>query len=213
MVGEAERPKAETFPTPKDITVGAPAGLPIGTAPGNPVATLVKSKTTNSRAYIFALHDFEQEYDTKARNERVFATTGQYWGTVFIPTPETVQVDINEPQPFRRLAGVLVGDSVMAIIDMGNNAPMQVIRPGMQIPNSPWKVVSIDEDKAVLRRTGNKRPKEIIVRLQGPQVPGGGGGGVNPGANPSRPTNPQRPNNGTPRRGGRPIRGGSGGIG
>jgi hypothetical protein len=91
----------------------------------------------------------------------------------------------------------------MAIIDMGNNTPMQLIRPGMQIPNSPWKVISINEDEAVLRRSGNKRPKEIVVRLQGPIAPGSSGGfGAptgNPGGtiiNPGRPVNPGNFNGG-----------------
>jgi hypothetical protein len=132
---------------------------------------------TVARPDAFALSTPEQDYDTRAQNEIVFsrANGGQFWPASFVPKVEAVTVEVVEPQPFRRLAGVLIGDSVMAIIDMGNGSPMQLIRPGMSIPNSPWKVKSIDQEKAVLIRGGNKLPKEIIVRLQGPLSSGGGG--------------------------------------
>lgn len=193
VVGQSAAPQKQVFPTPEPVFIAAPAGLPVGPAPADSAYKLIHSQTTVTRPDAFRMHDFEEGYDIKARNEKIVQTTGGSWPSFFVPKPEIVQVETVEPQPFRRLAGVLVGDSVMAIIDMGNNTPMQVIRPGMQVPNSPWKVVSIDEEKAILRRTGNKRPKEIIVRLQGPQVrsnpgnvtapsnPGGGGGGQAPG--------------------------------
>ena len=206
-------PQQQKLTVPPPVAVGNPPGLPVASSKLEDVVPgLVASYTPVPRSDIFALHEDEADYDVRARNERIVQTTGGFFGQLFTPKIESVQVDQVEPQPFRRLAGVLVGDSVMAIIDMGNNSPMQVIRPGMQIPNSPWKVISIDEDKAVLVRGGNKLPKKIVVRLQGPAVsspvnfgPGIGGGNPNPnpGGNGGNP--PQGP-------GGRGIRGGSGGI-
>jgi hypothetical protein len=218
IVGEGGRPEAQKFPPLEPVSTGSPAGLPVPTAPPTEVLTLVSTGRTVPRADIFSLHPLEKAFDTKARNEAIFRQTGgAFFGPVFVPKPEPVVIDAFEPQPFRRLAGILVGDSVMAIIDMGPGTQTQVIRPGMQIPNSPWRVVSIDEEKAILRRSGNTRPKEIIVRLQGP-APGAGGnlgappridvGGAqaparNPGANPGGAGG---------RRGGGRIGGGAGGI-
>lgn len=154
--------------------VKASSGVPLTPALQDPsvVVTLIHSETTVARSNPFELHPIEKAYETKQQNARVFANTGTFWPAVFTPRPEQVEVIQTEPQPYRRLAGVVVGDSVMAIIDMGNGGPMELIRPGMQIPNSPWRVVSIDEDKAVLKRSGNRLPREIVVRLE--PVPAGG---------------------------------------
>jgi hypothetical protein len=200
-VDEVPGPVPESFPKVEQLTAQAPAGLPVPSQPPTAFDTLVASTTVTPRPDPFAQQLIEQQYEIKARNERVFQQSGQFWPSLFIPKVPAIIVDQLEPQPFRRLAGVLVGDSVMAIIDMGDNQGMQVIRPGMQIANSPWKVISIDEEKAILRRDGNKRPKEIVVRLQGPQSgtfqnsnPGFGqqnpGFGQNPGQLP--PANPGR---------------------
>lgn len=165
---QAFKPPKQQIPVPVAV-----AGLPQPQADPSIIRTVdVASYKVTPRPDPFALRSFEEQYETKENNERVFATTGSFFGPVFIPKPESVQIEKIEPQPFRRLAGVLVGDSVMAIIDMGDGNPMQVIRPGMQIPNSPWRVVSIDAEKAVLRRSGFVKPNEVVVRLQSPQFNG-----------------------------------------
>lgn len=107
---------------------------------------------------------------------------------------ETFQV---ESQPPRRLAGILIGETITALIDMGDGQPLQTIRPGQEIRsgNTTWIVQSIDEEKAVLRRKeGNIRPKYVVVRLEdsasinnpsptggGSTNPRGGGGGSGAG--------------------------------
>ena len=214
-VGEFGGPEKQILPPAEKVAQGNPPGLPVAMGSAPEIQTVLNSYVTVNRPNPWQLHDDEAGYDVKAKNERIFAQTGGFFPPSFVPKIETVQVDEVERQPFRRLAGVLVGDSVMAIIDMGDGSPMQVIRPGMQIPNSPWKVMSIDESNAVLHRNGTKRPKDVVVRLQGPAVssgggfaPGGGGGG--------RRTNPAQPpggDQGVPTRpGGRQIAGGGGGI-
>lgn len=210
MTQNGPTPEAQRFPPIQNVNQGTPAGLPVGVASTDKVLTLIASTKTNPRGDIFAMSHDERLFDIKATNERIFATTGQFFGPSFVPRTETVVVDTVEPQPFRRLAGVLVGDSVMAIIDMGPGTQTQVIRPGMQIPNSPWKVISIDEEKAILRREGNKRPREIIVRLQGPQS--AGGGNFVPQAPVRNPANPggQQPPRARP--GGGRVGGAAGGI-
>jgi hypothetical protein len=91
------------------------------------------------------------------------------------------------------LAGILIGETITALIDMGDNSGLQTIRPGQEIRsgNTTWVVQSIDEEKAILRRKeGNIRPKYVVVRLEdsasaanpaptggGSANPRGGGGG------------------------------------
>lgn len=48
--------------------------------------------------------------------------------------------------------------------------------------NSEWFCKSIDNEKVVLVRSGNKRPSEVIVNLESAPPFGGGGGGGGAGA-------------------------------
>ncbi len=161
------------------------AGIPVtqgADADGKVFKALAANKKLQAgpaRPDPFALTGLERQYDIKQTSYRVFAGPGFFNEFTPEPPPDTTPPAL-EPQPYRRLSGIVVGDSILGIIDMGNGTPPQVIRPGQQIPNSEWKVVSIDEEKAVLRRGGNVLPKEIVVRLESP--PGGafGGGGNNP---------------------------------
>lgn len=185
MVGDVPTPKQFKGPKPQMVTNSAKAGVAVPQGDVSLVRKDIEALRVTPRADPFALQQQENQYEVKENNERIFATEGSFFDSLFVPKEDTVFIEQSEPQPFRRLAGVLVGDSVMAIIDMGDGSPMQVIRPGMQIPNSPWKVVSIDQDKAVLRRSGNVKPKEVVVRLQSPAFGGsqpGQGGGGDPGS-------------------------------
>jgi len=121
----------------------------------------------------FALTTNERYFETNQAGERTFSTIGFTIQVQPKEEPGQAALVAPEPQPYRRLAGIVVGDSVLAIIDMGDGRT-EIIRPGQKIPNSEWTVVSIDSEKAVLRRGGNVLPKEIIVRLESP--PAGMGG-------------------------------------
>jgi hypothetical protein len=196
VVEDVPPPKNPNYPPVEQPQATASAGiLPIPVGQPTLVVDLVKNyKPPQPRPDPFSLEPPEQQYEIKQTNARIFATTGAFFPSLFVPKQEQVQIEYTEPQPYRRLAGVLVGDSVMAIIDMGDGRPMEVIRPGMQIPNSPWRVISIDEEKAVLKRSGNVKPKEIVVRLETPgfsrpsapaggnaAAPRGAGNNANPG--------------------------------
>lgn len=125
----------------------------------------------------FALLAEERSFESRQASERVFSESGS-WRFDYEAPPPVNDVEVLEPQPYRRLAGVIVGESVLALIDMGDGR-LEIIRPGQRIPNSEWTVVSIDEDKAVLRRSGNRLPRQIVVRLESP--PSGFGGGAQSG--------------------------------
>jgi len=178
---------------------GASAGFEYKTKVGTPVvrsgdpsivAGLVASRNIGSRPDPFALLPQERRFDLAQRAERFQEASG--WSVMFEePVEVTSADDTPEPQPYRRLAGILIGDTVSAILIM-ENGDAHIIRPGMRIPNSPWRVVSIDEEKAVLRRAGTRKPTQIVIRLETPP-----GGVPNPGG-------------GLPGGGGRPAGGGEG---
>ncbi len=144
----------------------------------------------------FALTSDERIFETGQEAERVFAGPSGF--TVQLtPKPDIEDEAVApEPQPYRRLSGIVVGDSILAIFEEEGREPV-IVTPGMRIPNSEWRVVSIDQEKAVLQRSGKVRPTQVIVRLEVPRAgttsagaggmqggggfPGGPGGGY-PGA-------------------------------
>ena len=177
------------------LVISAQAGVPVAqSADPKRFATLVASRAPGfgpGRKNPFALTQEEADYELQQTSERLLSTAGGFSLQYQLPPETDTALPFVEPQPYRRLAGIVVGDSVLAIIDLGDGRT-EIIRPGMKIPNTEWTVVSIDEDKAVLRRSGKALPKEIIVRLESPPpgtavggaIGGGAGGaaGFGPGA-------------------------------
>ena len=137
-----------------------------------------------ARSDPFALTSSERNFETTQEAERVFAGPSGF--TVELtPKPQVEDEAVApEPQPYRRLSGIVVGDSILAILEEEGKSPV-IVTPGMKIPDSEWRVVSIDQEKAVLRRSGKARPSQVIVRLEVPR-PGtaaaGGQAGGFPGA-------------------------------
>jgi hypothetical protein len=153
---------------------GPPSVAGLEVKPNSDAAGFAKLVASNSskwhpRGNPFDLNATEKAYDEAQAGERVFSSSG--WTTQVEPKSEVAPPIVLEPQPYRRLSGIVVGDSIVAIIEMGEGTEPLLIHPGEHIPNSPWTVVSIDEDKAVLRRSGDTLPHEVIVRLETP--PGG----------------------------------------
>lgn len=134
---------------------------------------LIASRTFSTRSDPFALLAVERAFDEAQLTERLSQQAG--WSVEFEPVEREEVVEPDEPQPYRRLAGVLQSDSVSAIIIM-EDGRAEIIWPGRRIPNSEWRVVSIDGDRAILRRAGTKRPRTIEVRLETDPTPGGGSG-------------------------------------
>lgn len=130
------------------------------------LANLVASRRFGSRPDPFALLPAELAFERSQRAERFLQESGG-WSIRYTPPEEETTQDTLEPQPYRRLAGVLVGDTVSAILIM-EDGRAEIVRPGMRIPNSEWTVASIDETRAVLTRTGNRLPRQIVVNLESP---------------------------------------------
>lgn len=160
------------------------AGIPVATSedPTTYWAQTASSKSFASRPDPFALHPNERAFDRDQASERIFDSTG--FTVSFEPPVDNTPLPTVEAQPYRRLAGVIVGDSVLALIDMGDGQGLKLIHPGQVI--NGWTVASIDSEKAVLRRSGTTLPHEVIVRLESPpfgsgSTPGGQSGGQNNG--------------------------------
>ncbi len=165
-------------PAPKRAELKGPAGYPVKRDDMAParlqgLELVAATKYGAPRANPFALTKAEMQFDRAQSSERLLSTAG--WVQEFeVPVDKDKDI-VYEQQPPRRLMGIVVGDAIYAVIDMGDNKGV-IIHPGMVVPNTPWYVVSIDEEKAVLRRDGNVYPKEIVVRLQGASSLSGGGG-------------------------------------
>ena len=188
-------PAAGTTPAP---VAGSSAGvsiaaLGIGTLPGMPAAPItepdkvfqvegrmVASRYGRPRNDPFSLKPRERSFEIEQSSARLLNEMGGMT-VMYTPAPEKAPDAglVHDPQPYRRLSGIIVGDSVYALMDTGGQ--IEIIRPGMMVPNTEWEVVSIDEEKAILRRKGNKLPRQITVRLESPP-PGSGGGSNGPGA-------------------------------
>jgi hypothetical protein len=172
--------------TPK----GADAGIPVDASTDDkPYKALVAASARfGHRGDPFQLTSEEAAYDRQQNVERIIGTMGGFTTQYTEPPEETKEIPAEEQQPYRRLAGIVVGDSVLAIIDMGDGQAATIIRPGMKIPNTEWTVRSIDESKAILVREGPIGPHRIVVRLETPPpgYTGAGttGGGFNPTGGP-----------------------------
>jgi len=185
----ASSTSSTTTPTVQNyVPQGVDAGIPVDVSTDDkPYKALVAASSKYGyRPDPFSLTKEEAAFDRSQNAERVMGEMGGF--TVRFTPEEDKSVDVvpEEPQPYRRLAGVVVGDSVLAIIDMGNGRPVELIRPGMKVPETEWTVVSIDQDKAVLHRDGPTPPHTVTVRLESPPAGVGGstgfaGGGMPPG--------------------------------
>src|SRR5579862_2729385 len=102
--------QAQSFKAPSE------AGVRVDPAPAVLWTQLVRSRTFSSRPDPFALQPKERAFETSQEGERMFTQIGG-WDVRFEPVDEIVVQPTVEPQPYRRLAGVIVGDSILALID------------------------------------------------------------------------------------------------
>ena len=172
-------------PAPR-LDLRADAGVPVNpTTPAIPRNTLAGEREFGSRDDPFSLMGVEQEYENAQRTEFFLGQAGGFGPLIGGASLAEVEVrEIIEPVPLWRLSGVIIGNGVLALLDTGD--VVHEVRPGSKVPNTEWTVVSIDSDRAVLRREGNKLPREFAVNLQGPiggapPVVGAAGGVGGPG--------------------------------
>ncbi len=182
-----------------DYTPPINVGKPVAPDPALAMDLLAQIENTPvpSRNDPFSLLGVERSYEAQQSSMRLMSGMG-FRG--FTPEEEeaTEPIPVNEPQPYRRLAGILVGETVIGILEADDQSSSILIRPGMDIPGTPWKVKSIDMDKAVLIRVGqpNVLPQQVTVRLESRP------GGVTTPTVPGRPGTPGRPGDAGGRNGG-----------
>ena len=168
----------------------APAGMPL--PPNTPVLDsskeylrVAQNVYPGSRRDPFRLFSKEATFEVGQQRERLAGDLGG-WSTLIYeepaPKPDISEMPV-EPQPRRRLAGVLLGDGASALLEM-EDGNIYDVRPGSRV--GEWTVLSIDGDKCVLYRDPSKRPSEVTVYLDGSLNGGGGGqpggaGGGQPG--------------------------------
>lgn len=175
-----------------DLVLSAEAGVEVARPAGAPdLITVANTMGFATRLNPFALLTRESNFNREQVAERIISEAGG-WTVAFeepdeLPVGEEVR---REPAPLWRVSGILIGDTVSALLDTG--AATYDLRPGMRVPGTPWTVFSIDEERVVLRREGNVLPREVSVPLGGPltgsglPAAGGGqqGGGFGPGGPP-----------------------------
>lgn len=174
------------------FTFNVDAGAPV--APSNDtIMRVAASKRFVSRTDPFALNPSQRAFELQQQQERILQDLGGFYGGVEFPEEVDVVPTVQQP-PYRRLAGVVVGQSVLGIIEMEDGRTQTVVRPGMMLPGTEWRVISIDANRAVLRRAGNVLPREISVRLE-VRPPGFGQapGGPGPGGDPTQGGRPGGP--------------------
>lgn len=193
---ESSTPSAPPAPKIKQFVPTADAGIPLSRTTKDNWKGYVASRNPylGSRVDPMSLTSVEKQFEDDQQAERL-AQNGFFGSEYAEPVPQ--QPEPVEPQPYRRLVGVAISNSIVALIDMGNGKT-ELIRPGQYVPGTEWFVVSIDEDKAVLRRTSRIQPREVVVRLEpapigsiasGAARPGGPPAGA-PGAGPGGPGGP-----------------------
>lgn len=163
----------------------APAGITVEPVTGlDNLKKLVASRSFSSRPDPFSLLSVERKFENEQDAERLLQTNGGFLGVWTPPVVTYEDVETVEPQPVRRLAGVIVSNgSVMVLIDMGDGKGLQTARPGSKL--GEWTVATITTEEAVLKRDPKKRPSQVIVPLASPLDLGTPNTGAGTGANPN----------------------------
>lgn len=79
-------------------------------------------------------------------------------------SPENQPPPEEQPQPARRVAGIIISDRVYAIIETVGKPSMEIVQPGDVLEDRLAKVERIERDKVVLR-TMDKVPRFITVPI------------------------------------------------
>ncbi|MCG9895720.1 MAG: hypothetical protein MH204_09615 [Fimbriimonadaceae bacterium] len=174
-------------PADQTVEVTAEAGLPVTADATLDVIKVAQTMDFGSRPNPFGLLAREVNFDRSQMAARLLNDGGGFITEYEEPDFTTAEpIPVRIPVPNWRLAGVLVGESVVALLDTG----VQVIeiRPGTRIDGTNWIVIAIDEETATLRNTEDVLPKEITINLQS-QLFGLPGAGAPAGGPPGGPGN------------------------
>jgi len=179
-----------------EATLKVPAGMGAAVE-DDPGSTKLRSyamaKAFGHRHDPFALQPSEKMFEGSQRRDKLVGELSGFPVLFQEPEEKPDESEIIDPPPSNfRLSGVMQANGIVGLMTDGQGHSY-TIRPGFQVPNTEWVVVSLDQDHAVLRRKSNKRPREWYVRLQGAgegenlPTTGGNNNGGNPFGQGGRP--------------------------
>ncbi len=155
-------PEAEVVPVTPVAGVAVKKRTAEGMPEGSPAYPRIRYV---ARADPFSVLPVEKAADQRARQQQLLAMLGSF--QLFAePKPKPVNPALIpvEPQPYRRLSGIVRGEAVAAILEVPGVSDPVVVQPGDKV--GEWTVRSIDSEKLVLVRTGDKRPNTVVVKLE-----------------------------------------------
>lgn len=159
--------------SPAPVGTGAAPTAPMTTGAAPPVPAQPTRVAFNPRRDPFApLPEELEAMQTEAfQPERYFVLASP-------PKPPRVELpEPFEPQPRRRVAGIIIGTTISAILEQEGELP-RIVYPGDMV--GEFRVAAITETGLVLKRSkGN--PREVRVPYEPPGNIGGGGGGAGQG--------------------------------
>ncbi len=184
-------------PPPGGIEVGSPAFSP---QPPSPAPSMAPAPSAPSAPAKVAIRPRPDPFAPLP--EEVEAMQGEAFNPnqVFIlaspPEPPKVELpEPYEPQPRRRVAGIIIGPNVSAILEQEGEPTPMIVQPGDMV--GEFRVVSISTDGLILRRpTGN--PREVRVPYEPPSTGITSGGAGAPGGAPGGFGAPTPPGFGAP---------------
>ncbi|GIV10862.1 MAG: hypothetical protein KatS3mg020_0353 [Fimbriimonadales bacterium] len=165
-------------------SMGAPQGIPpapmgMGASPTPPMTTAAAQPQAARPSFTPRRDPFAPlPEELEAMQTEVFQPE-RYFVLASPPKPPRVELpEPFEPQPRRRVAGIIIGTTVSAILEQEGELP-RIVYPGDMV--GEFRIVAITESGLVLRRPkGN--PREVRVPYEPPGGGSvGGAGGVGAG--------------------------------
>jgi hypothetical protein len=140
----------------------AAAGMPVS-LPGPETAQLTVDEARNRyfpyRSDVFALLTSERKFEQDQMAERLITEGGGF--SLYYEQPDEESEPpppTRVPVPLWRLAGVVLSNGVVALAEIRTTQGSQYVdlRPGtiITVGDVQWQVVSIDEERAVVKRLG-----------------------------------------------------------
>jgi translation initiation factor IF-2 len=195
--GSGDNTASQPPPAPPDFdrSGGAPAppSLGGGFTPSSPAMTAAPQPAAARPPFTPRRDPFAPLPEEVEAMQADAFDPARYFVLASPPKPPKVELpEPFEPQPRRRVAGIIIGATVSAILEQEGELP-RIVYPGDMV--GEFRVAAITETGLILRRSkGNPREVRVPYEPPGNVGSGGGGGGAGfggprggPGAPPGAP--------------------------
>lgn len=172
--GTVQQPPPSTTPDIQDFG-GLTPGQPGGSFAPTPQTTVAAAQPSAARPQFTPRRDPFAPLPEEVEAMQADAFDPARYYVLASPTkpPKVELPEPFDPQPRRRVAGIIIGTTVSAILEQEGELP-RIVYPGDMV--GEFRVAAITETGLVLRRSrGN--PREVRVPYEPPGNVGGGGGG------------------------------------